>query len=82
MLESCSVVDHEKKDADGNPKVEIDMKKFTPALVAYCVVDENGDRIFDNSDIDRISKSSTSVFKKMSVAAQKLNGLVGNEGND
>ena len=69
MLETCSTVDKVNKDAEGNPKVEIDMKKFNPALVAYCVVDENGDRIFDDSDIELMAKSSTSVFNKMATAA-------------
>ena len=41
--------------ADNKDKVEVDMKKFNPCLVSYCIGDENGDRIFDDDDIPMIA---------------------------
>lgn len=61
--------------ADG----ETDMVKFTVALVALAVVDESGNRLFDNSDIERLSKSAKVPFGKLAAAAKRLNGLTGEE---
>lgn len=62
---------------DGEKK--IDMAKFTPALVAYAVVDEQGTRIFSDADIPALEKASPAVFTKLSEAAKRLNGLTGEE---
>ena len=58
---------------------EIDMVKFTPALLAYTIVDENGSRIFSDDDIKELSRSAHAPFLKIAEAAKRLNGLIGDE---
>lgn len=55
------------------------MNKFTPALVAKCVVDEAGNRIFSDSDIPLLEKASATQFAKIAAVARRLNGLAGTE---
>lgn len=58
-----------KKDAEGNivsPRAK---------LVAFTVVDEEGDRIFKNDDIDSIGKLSSGSLEKICDVAMRLNGL-------
>jgi hypothetical protein len=55
----------------------VDMAKFSPALVARSVIDEQGNRIFTDEDIAAIGKGSVSVFEKLAATARRLNGLSG-----
>ena len=64
-----------KNQKDGS----VDMSCFTPALLAYSVVDEAGNRMFDEADVARLAKFNSSVFLKLSEVARKLNGLSGAE---
>lgn len=57
----------------------VDMSRFTPALLSYSVVDEAGNRLFTEADIDRLAKINSEVFLKLSEVARKLNGLTGTE---
>lgn len=66
-----------QKEVDG--KSEVDMSRFTPALLSYSVVDEAGNRLFDEADIDRLAKFNSEVFLKLSEVARRLNGLSGEE---
>jgi hypothetical protein len=63
------------KGADG----ETDMVKFTPALLAFCIVDENGNRILDDEDAERISRAAHGPFMELAKVARRLNGLSGEE---
>jgi len=76
LMDFSAIKDDAKKDG------EVDMKKFNPALVAYSIVNAKGERIFSIDDTDVISKSSTSVFNKLSESAKRMNGLLGDEEND
>lgn len=58
---------------------EIDMVKFTPALLACTIVDQDGKRIFSNDDISELSRSAHAPFLKIAEAAKRLNGLSGSE---
>jgi hypothetical protein len=79
-LELCQLCKLDGSDKEGSYK--LDVKKFNPGLVAFCVVDEKGDRIFLNEDIPLLSKRSQKQFSKIILKAQQLNGLIGDEGND
>lgn len=57
----------------------VDMARFTPALIAYAVVDETGNRIFTDADVDILARSSQGPFLKIAEVARKLNGLSGEE---
>jgi hypothetical protein len=54
---------------------EISMLTFTPALIALAVIDENGNRIFSDSDVGILEKASPGKFKILADAARKLNGF-------
>lgn len=60
-------------------KGEIDMVKFTPALIALSVVDENGQRIFSDEDIPLLEEASPQKLKILSDAAIRMNGMKGDE---
>src|ERR1035437_2707765 len=68
---------NQKKDEEG--KDVIDMARFTPALIAYSVVDEAGNRLFTEADIDRLAKFAQEPFLKLAEVARRLNGLTGEE---
>lgn len=50
-------------------------KCFRAILCAFCIVDEEGNRIFDNSDIDALSKKSASALDKIADACVSLNKI-------
>ena len=79
-LELCELCKLEGSESEGSYK--LDVKKFNPGLVAFSVVDEEGNRIFSNEDIPILAKRSQKQFSPIVLKAQKLNGLVGDEGND
>lgn len=68
---------NQKKDVDG--KDVIDMARFTPALIAYSVVDEAGNRLFTEADIDKLAKFAQEPFLKLAEVARRLNGFTGEE---
>lgn len=57
----------------------IDMATFTPALIAACVVDEKGERIFSNEDTALLARSASKPFFALSEACRRINGLSGEE---
>lgn len=65
----------ELQDSEGNWI----MSKFTPALVALCVVDDAGNRIFADEDIPQLERAAASQFSKIAQVARRLNGLAGDE---
>lgn len=58
---------------------EVDMAKFTPALLAYTIVDESGKRIFTVADVAELGRSAAVPFLKLAEASKRLNGLTGTE---
>ena len=56
---------------------KVDMAKFTPALIAYSVVDDQGRRLFSDEDILSLGRSANGPFFKIAQVAKKLNGLSG-----
>jgi len=57
----------------------IDMAKFTPALIAYSVVDDAGNRLFSDEDVTLLARSSQGIFLKIAEASRRINGLSGEE---
>ena len=68
---------NQKKDENG--KDVIDMARFTPALISYSVVDEAGNRLFTEADIEKLARFNSDVFLKLADPARRLNGLSGEE---
>lgn len=58
---------------DGTRKA--DMSNLRAKLVALTTVDEDGNRLFEVSDIDALSAKSSTALDRVFNASQKLNGL-------
>lgn len=67
--------DPENQDAAKNIRMAI----FGPKLVAMCVVDDDGNRIFSNEDAPALARLHPAVFGQMLNAAMRVNGLLGGE---
>lgn len=59
------------------PNGEVDSKKYATALVARCVVDESGARLFTDEDIEALGRKSLRALNRVREAATKLNALTG-----
>lgn len=66
-----------------NPKYktndEIDMVKFTPALLACTILLEDGSRMFTDDEAEEVGRRDKDAFLKLANAAKRLNGLTGEE---
>lgn len=78
-LAACEFAKIGDGDTDGNFKLSI--HKLNPALLAYGIVDEEGNRIFTDEDIPLLAKRSMKKFEPALVAIKQLNGLLSDEGN-
>lgn len=58
------------------------MKNIRARLVCATVVNESGDRLFDDNDIETVGKLSASALEKVCRVAQRLNGLTTEELKD
>jgi hypothetical protein len=57
-------------------KREPDLSQMTAKLVAACMVDGvTGDRLFSDSDVERLASKSATALRRVFDAAQKLNGM-------
>ena len=63
------------QDGNGN----VDMSKFTPALLAYTIIDENGNRLFSDDEVPELAKAAAGPFLDIAKVAKRLNGLTGEE---
>lgn len=52
-----------------------DLTNMRAKLCARCIVDQNGKRIFADSDIDALGKKSALALDKVFEVAQQLNGI-------
>lgn len=50
-----------------------------PRLIALCVVDEKGDRVFGNSDVPAISEMDAAAVNKLYEACEKFAGVTDEE---
>ena len=67
-FEAATVVRHGKK-------VETNLANIRARLVALCVVDEKGERLFSEADAEALGKKSGAALGRVFEAAQRLNGL-------
>ena len=49
-------------------------RNIRAAMVAFCAVDEEGNRLFSESDIEALGKKSAAALNRIFEAAQRLNG--------
>lgn len=75
LMSELSAADYFDLYASLSEGGEIDTVGFSQALVARCVVDEQGQHLFDQSETELLHKGSFTVFEKLSAAARRLNGL-------
>jgi hypothetical protein len=61
-------------DGKGN-KLAPNLRNIRARLVAMSVVDENGNRMFADNDVDALSSKSASALQRVFEAAQELSGL-------
>ncbi len=61
-------------ESDGRPKGREDVS-LTSAFLVQVVVDERGNRVFNESDIPQLDASKAGPLKKLFTVAQSLNGF-------
>lgn len=52
-----------------------DLKNFRAKLLAFCIVDDKGERLFSESDIVALGKKSAAVLTRLADAATRLNKM-------
>ena len=57
----------------GNTKVVRD--NFRATLLARCLIDENGNRLFSDKEINQLGKKNSKIISRLFEKAQKINGL-------
>lgn len=71
-----------EKDEQGNFKTDMNMKEFNFELLLACIVDENGNRMFASNEIETVKRFPQKITQILSTACKKINGLIGDEGNE
>lgn len=61
---------------------KVQMKNRDAQLICLCLVDENGQRLFDDDEAAGIGEWGASVVKKLFDECAKLNGLTKEEAED
>lgn len=62
-------------DRKSDGEVEVDLQNIRARLLVRVLCDEDGDRLFDDADIEPLSRKSGAVMGRLFQVAQKLNGL-------
>lgn len=56
-------------------ELELNMSNMRARLVAYCVIDDTGARLFTDADIAEIGKKSAAALERIAKVAQRLSGM-------
>lgn len=56
---------------------KVTLKNIAARLVAFSAVDDKGNRLFSNDDVDALGKKSAKALSRCVKASQRLNGLTG-----
>jgi len=56
-------------------RTEPNMQNMRARLVAACVLDEKGGRMFSDADVEALGKKSSAALERVCKVAQRLNGL-------
>ena len=67
-FEAATITRHGKK-------IEQNLANIRARLVALCVVDEKGGRLFSEADAEALGKKSAAALNRVFAAAQQLNAL-------
>lgn len=59
----------------GNNKVEVDRRNLRAKLVVRCVVNEDGSRLFQDSDVEALGAKSAAAVERLFAVASRLNRL-------
>lgn len=60
-------------------KAEPNLQNMRARLVAACVVDQDGNRLFSDADADALGSKSSAALDRVCKVAQRLNGLTDDE---
>ncbi len=63
-------------------KRDVNTKNLRAKLVAYCCVNEKGERLFTDADADRLGDVRADVLDKLFSVAQKLSGITEEDADD
>lgn len=63
------------EDAKGNVTTKRRMENLRAKMVARCMVGEDGERLFDESEIEALGAKSAKALDRVFSVAQKLNGV-------
>lgn len=62
-------------ETKGNNSSKVNMRNFRAKLVSKCLVDENGNRIFADADIEALGKKSAKALDRVFAVAQRINAI-------
>jgi hypothetical protein len=60
---------------NGTAKADITLREIRARLVSRCLVDENGQRMFSDSEVDVLGRKSALALNRVFEVAQKISGL-------
>ena len=72
----------EEAISKANKGGRMDLRGLKVKLVALTVIDEAGDRVFDDADMLELNKKSSGVLDRIFQVAQRLNGLSGEDAKE
>jgi hypothetical protein len=58
-----------------NPDGTTDPKNYRSALLAFTIVDENGELLFSEEDVNALGNKSATAIMRVFAVANKLNGI-------
>ena len=64
-----------KRGKGGAPTSRLDMTNIRARCVAICIVDDEGNRVFGDSDIEALGKKSSKALDRVFEVVQRLIGL-------
>lgn len=77
LIRTLSAAQRDRFEASiqSEPGKKPDLKNFRARYVALCVVDEAGNRLFTDNDVERLGEKSAKVIDRIYSAAQALNKM-------
>lgn len=60
-------------------QLQLKRENFRAKLIARCLVDDNGERMFSDGEIAALSKKSAAALDRLFAVCQRLNGMTGAE---
>jgi hypothetical protein len=68
-----------ERDEAGNVRPKLDLHNVRAGLVARCLVDENGERMFTDDEIHLVGDMSGAVVDRLWNVARRLSGMEENQ---